>query len=202
MIGKTNVKVKPNKRVIIDYVEYIESTGTQYIDTGVIPNQDTSIEIKFENTKDNTWLFGTRTSNSSSDMFALYLSSLSGGSMWFMYGTAGNLYTTNINMTGVHTIKTNKEKLYIDDNLKITREVATFTSPKSLKLLTCDTNGTINSANFVGKIHYYKIYDGDILVRDFRTAKDNTGVYCLYDEVEKRYYYNQGTGEFLGGASI
>ena len=32
---------------INDYqvVEYIESTGTQYIDTGFIPNQDTSIEL-------------------------------------------------------------------------------------------------------------------------------------------------------------
>ena len=27
------------------YVEYLESTGTQYIDTGFIPNQDTGIDI-------------------------------------------------------------------------------------------------------------------------------------------------------------
>ena len=36
MVGKTNVKVKPNEKIKIDYVEYIQSTGTQYIDTGLI----------------------------------------------------------------------------------------------------------------------------------------------------------------------
>ena len=40
MLGKTNVKVKPNKKV--NYVEYIESTGTQYIDTGI----PASIDLK------------------------------------------------------------------------------------------------------------------------------------------------------------
>lgn len=42
MIGITNVKIKPNKK--IEFVEHIESTGTQCIDTG-IPTQIDSTQI-------------------------------------------------------------------------------------------------------------------------------------------------------------
>jgi hypothetical protein len=35
------------KSVSINFVDYLESTGTQYIDTGIKPTSDMSMEIKF-----------------------------------------------------------------------------------------------------------------------------------------------------------
>ena len=76
MLGKTNVKVKPNKRISIDYVDYIESTGTQYIDTGYIPNDNITVEIRTStklNSNNSRSLFGSRNSTSSlTNRFALF----------------------------------------------------------------------------------------------------------------------------------
>ena len=45
--------------------EYIESSGTQYIDTGFKPNQDTRVVMKTQLTADasTSWVFGARNSN-------------------------------------------------------------------------------------------------------------------------------------------
>lgn len=49
------------------------------------------------------------------------------------------------------------------------------------------------------KIYSCKIYDNGVLMRDFWLCYDPDGVACLYDKVEKKYYYNAGTGEFIAG---
>ena len=47
------------------------------------------------------------------------------------------------------------------------------------------------------KLYWMKIYENDVLVRDLWPCYDPDGVLCLYDKVEKKYYYNAGTGEFI-----
>ena len=49
----------------------------------------------------------------------------------------------------------------------------------------------------IGGIKYYKIYVNDELVRDYIPVLDKQGIPALYDKVQQKYYYNQGTGEFL-----
>ena len=49
------------------------------------------------------------------------------------------------------------------------------------------------------KIYSVKIYDGDQIVRDYIPVINNNKTSCLYDRIEKKCYYNQGTGEFLYG---
>lgn len=46
------------------------------------------------------------------------------------------------------------------------------------------------------KLYWMKIYENDVLVRDMWPCYDPDGVLCLYDKVEKKYYYNAGSGEF------
>ena len=43
------------------------------------------------------------------------------------------------------------------------------------------------------------MYDNGVLIRDFRPCLDPDGVACLYDKVEKKYYHNAGSGEFIAG---
>ena len=59
-------------------------------------------------------------------------------------------------------------------------------------ILGCN-NASWNGYIALGK---FKIYQNDILVRDFRPCLDTEGVPCMYDEVSKQYFYNQGTGTF------
>jgi hypothetical protein len=41
--------------------------------------------------------------------------------------------------------------------------------------------------------------DNGVLVRDMWPCYDPDGVACLYDKVEKKYYYNAGSGAFTAG---
>ena len=56
---------------------------------------------------------------------------------------------------------------------------------------------TSNYSKF--KLYYFKIYDNDILVRDYVPVLDKNDRPCLFDKVSKTCFYNQGTGEFLYG---
>ena len=52
------------------------------------------------------------------------------------------------------------------------------------------------------RLFYFKIYDNDILVRDFIPILDKNGTPCMYDKVEGKFYYNAGTGQFIAGPVI
>ena len=66
-------------------------------------------------------------------------------------------------------------------------------------LFNADVNNSDDYSGYSGKIYYCQIYDNGTLVRDFWPCYDPDGVACLYDKVEKKYYYNAGTGAFTAG---
>ena len=201
MLGKTNVKVKPNKKV--DYVEYIESTGTQYIDTGIVPKSTTRMEIKLKYND----LNGNQTmgwgSGSSQEAFHLgfigvYEEFIVSVSSNYSFGFSGVPKDE-----AIHTfdLKSGSQKIdgvqFGTDTIGNTASVG-----QTLFLFALYAEWVTSRATDFCKcnLYYCKLYDGDTLVRDFKPVKDGAGIYCLYDEVEKRYYYNQGSGSFTGGA--
>lgn len=208
MLGKTNVKVKPNKKV--EYVEYIESTGTQYIDTGIVPNDNITVEIKTSTKLDSNnfnGFFGGELSSAANTqgIFVLRYGDMDGSIYCsFQYGIyiitptkISSYVTSDVPVT----LKFGKAGLFIDDTQVISAFSNTLLGATyNMFLCAINTDGSARGY-YAGKIYYCKIYDGDTLIRDFKPAKDGAGVYCLYETVEKRYYYNQGTGEFVGGVA-
>ena len=49
------------------------------------------------------------------------------------------------------------------------------------------------------KLYSCAIYDNGIKIRDFKPCLDANGVPCLYDLISKTAFYNQGTGSFTWG---
>ena len=184
-------------------VEYLESTGTQYIDTGIIPNQDTRLVIKFLSTPSaNQSLFGARkkyeTNNYS--FWTRVDETLTRDS----YGSNSHINWDIIDFSQGAIIDKNKKDITIIMNLgeKYFQErtyTQTFNCGVNLYLGTTNNNGSTMNF-FVGKIYYCKIWDNDTLVRDFlpiiSTEEGHIGEACLFDTVENKYYYNQGTGKF------
>lgn len=200
MLGKTNVKIKPNKIINVDYVEYLKSTGTQYINTGVKPTQDTRVEIKFLQTTKDEFVYGSRTSSSSSDKHCYNHSSTTAiyPQFYDFFSKIEKSYSFN----EIYTLKNGKEGFYLNDTLITTYTYSNFASDLSMYLFGLNSNNSLESRTLVGNIYYCKIYENDVLIRDFKPCKNGAGEYCMYDEVEKKYYYNQGSGTFIGGASI
>lgn len=206
MLGKTNVKVKPNKKKpLIDYVEYIESTGTQWIDTGYNANSSTNIVLDYEFLSGESGRYipvmAHRFTNGQK-MFGIWVNQVD-YKIAIIFGTVDTGGIANTNARGRHVYSNIGNKFYIDGELIKEISTSAFNCDGSLPIFALKTAiSTYETRNSQGRLYNMKIYEDGVLIRDFRPAKDGAGVYCLYDEVEKRYFYNQGTGSFLGGASV
>lgn len=188
-------------------VEYIESSGTQFIDTGFVPNNNTEIMLVFKNNDATTGnyncIFGTRTSASNDNTFALWIDpNRRFGAFYVAVGTGQSLtlFPTSINAMTKHTA-TMKGNVAEIDSVSITCPAVSSSPAYSFYIGACNTAGT---ADYFSKILLYesKIYDNEILVRDFvpcyRKADNVAG---LYDLVNNVFYTNAGSGVFAVGTN-
>lgn len=186
-------------------VEYIQSSGTQYIDTGFKPNQDTRvvIETQFIGAPDSggSAVFGTRTGAGNAEFSVFYMPS----QMFIGYANAykfADWAYANARLT----IDTNKNVTTVTDgshNAPVTQTYSSFTAANNLYICTCINNGTpyTGATAFTGKIYSCKIYDNGTLVRDFVPCKSSSGAIGLYDLVNSAFYTNAGSGAFTAGAA-
>lgn len=186
-------------------LEYIESTGTQYIDTRYKSSNNIKIEatIKWTTQTDN-WavFFGTTdVENSSNGILArIYYLVSTNFNPWFLNANYDERQiTTTINTW--HDIKLQKNVISLDStNYSIS---TTGTAYQGNIFLFAGNNSGNVWRNSKMSLKSLKIYDNDILVRDFYPAKrDSDGVLGLYDIVNDIFYTNAGTGTFVAGAEI
>ena len=199
---------------------YLESTGIQYIDTGYKPNSNTKIELEYlpsPNYSGFMTIYGTQNNQSSGRFYGL----VSGTPYYLQVNFSNNNSPTvwGFNKDGTSITGGNgtfspvlqRVKLSVDkSSVKIESQEYSNTYDMTgystwgnevdcnhnLTIFARSTAGVVSN-NFSGKIYYFKIYDNDNLVRDFIPVLDRSGRPCLLDKVENKYYYNQGTGEFL-----
>lgn len=196
--GTFNYKKKDSQNMQLTKVSYIESTGTQYIDTGVKPSNSTKVDIKFMYNSLNGFVYGSRTSSSGSDAHEFIINA--SGLVFPQFDGQHNEISSSYNKIGEEYILSNSQSgAYINGNLIKSYNTATFSSKHSMFLFGLNQNGTVEYRKFIGRLYYCKIYNGDTLVRDFVPVIDGSNIACLYDRVEKKCYYNAGTGTFSYG---
>lgn len=189
-------------------LEYIQSSGTQYIDTGFKPNQNTRLILDFENTGDYSSmttglcpLFGARNASaaSSAAAFALWIGSKSYPHYGNVAYNASGDFTLNINARLTYVM--NKNVVSIGSEV-ITCSSVNFTTNYNLCLLTINNYGTIETRRASGKLWSARIYDNGTLVRDFVPCKNVSGTVGLYDVVNGAFYENKGSGTFTAGTEL
>lgn len=190
-------------------LEYLTFNGSQFINTGFMPKSTSRIqlEVDLEDMGDKlVTLFGGRTS--------LTVASFS---MWRMsstiirwdYGTRQTSITFPTTV-GKFVIDADKNTVTINST-KRSVTAQTFTSNTPLRISSNYTTGgsQYNDENyndlrrFSGDLYYFKIYDNDVLVRDFIPAKRKSdGTLGLYDLVTDVFYTNDGFGMFTSGPEV
>lgn len=175
-------------------LEYIESTGTQYINTGFNPNQNTRVDIDAELTAFTTYptVFGCRKNNT--NLFWVFASR--SNTVEFGFGTFRQL--ANKTILKRTFISAQKNVLFVDGNATITATSDDFISEWPLYLFCCNSNRNPQyRANM--KLYSCQIYDDGVLVRNFIPCKSASGVIGLWDSVNEAFYKNAGNDEFTAG---
>ena len=177
-------------------VSFLQSSGSQYIDTGRKLTQDSDITIDFSivgEIKRNAGIFGSRQSASKNNLTLFQTTQ--------PYAFTGDFseyqkhrFTTNSSLERTK-IRMNKSGVWVNDILKKSwSDVADFETP---------TNGLIfdvGNNNWSGNKAVMRLYsytDGD--AQQLVPCLDANGVPCLYDLIGKTALYNQGTGAFTWG---
>lgn len=184
-------------------LNYIESTGAQYIDTQVSGELPVSVSLKMRS--------GSGMSSADAVMCGMYQGS-SGCMPVYLYqgkwvvsvgsvtdiSPAGYLsdntdYVVDVNMT------TNSYEMKVNGASILNGSISGGGNTNTLYLFARHDGNGVATRIAKGRIYYCRIYKGPTLVRDFVPAIDPNGEVCLYDKVEGKYHYNAGSGKFIGG---
>lgn len=173
-------------------LEYIESSGTQYIDTGFKPNQNSRITLRLAHTDTAaSYLFSASEAN---PLFGLcYV-----GGYYAEYGSMQKQFSADLST--VTTIDVNNS-FFVVGSQSFATAVADFTAPSNLFLF-CGNNGGSPNLHASLKLYSCQIYDNGTLVHNFVPCKNVSGAVGLYDTVEGQFYANAGTGTFTAGPEI
>jgi hypothetical protein len=167
---------------------YIQSNGTQFIKTGLFPNQNYGVEVVYQTTSANAncGLAGCDKAWGSNG-FALFHLGLEYGN-----NKKSDLTTNDGKM---HTLSLDRGVAKLDGN-QIWSVSGTFTTAYEMYIFATNRAGAVNQP-FVGKIYSCKVWDNGTLIRDYIPVLDWDNVPCLYDKVTRKLYYNAGTGSFI-----
>lgn len=190
------------KQVNYKVLDYIESTGMQYIDTNIKPTNTIKTDFKYMYKPASTgnafaFVYGSRTSVSSNDIHSFYDNT---GLFYCGFGSANTSVNNNHNFNVVQTVQNGADGCYFNGTRLTTYSAYTFTSKLNMYLFGCNQNGQLDSRTLTGRIYYFKIFDNGILVRDFVPVKTDLNEICLFDKVTKQCFKNQGTGSFVAGS--
>ena len=177
-------------------VDYLQSSGTQWIDTGYRYGASSDVEIKFDVSAGA--LLGAQDSDDRKHKFA---AAVSGNSLWIIRNAAVAFDISG--MTKPLILKNTGALFKLTDSTGIEKtETANDTgyigSQLSLYLFARhDPTGVTNMSK--SQIYYCRFYENSELVCDMRPCLDADGVPCMYDLIRQQTLYNQGTGSFTWG---
>lgn len=190
-------------------IDYIESTGTQYINTSFTPKGSSRIVMDCELTdvSKTSCFFCARNRASSTDSMSNTSFLINGQYRRDYYGTSKST-TASYAANQRFIVDANKETVTYGSDYTLSF-TSTSTSPPMPCILMASaalgtTSGSVSSlANYASmKLYSCQIYDNGILVRDFVPCKTDSGELGLYDNIDSRFYANAGTGTFIAGADV
>ena len=198
----------PKARLPHEYqeVEYIESTGTQWIDSWYIPKSTSWFEMKFRNISAiNTYrtLIWTRTDTSTAAFWIWWMNS-----KCYMEMSPANIEYTRSDgwfNTGIDYEMSFLNKTLIC-NWETFQSWTNFTQDSARNLYIFSWNSNWQAQPFeaaASRMYYLKLYEWENLVRDFVPCyRVSDWAAWLYDLVEWKFYTNAWTWTFTKWAPV
>lgn len=192
----------------IHYVDYLESTGTQYINTGLLSTASSTVDTEFDFTSmesgaaNNVGVFGGRNTTTANTFTFFKIASATPQYFRFDYNGQPKVATASdmtwntsskyrFQYNGTNCVTTNTTT---GESVVLTRSPGSTFTQYPIHLFAVNTAGTIGQ-HLSGRIYYYKYSDGTKSV-DMVPAIDENGVGYMLDRVSHTIYDNAGTGAF------
>lgn len=192
--------------------EYIEATGTQWIDTDkvVYANEDLLLDYELQSMVGNQVIMGWRYEGiytTTSQCYINYNVSITAPFMVLFFGTSADRSNGVEIMSGVRVrleVSTRSKKIFIDGVATDGKYDETFTLPYDGEkgsvfnnYLFALNNKGVASATSEVRIYEYSLKDhtGNY-TQHLIPILDPNGTPCFYNTVSKKFHYNQGTDTF------
>ena len=175
-------------------IEYLESSGTQWIDTGIIPDGNTIVQFKFVN----LYITG--------DVIIGYFTNDTND--WRLFNNASTCYFDMPNdrrIAGGNIYENTQYELELGNYYVKDLDTGVNIVSGNATIYTGISSITLNNYNNVSysknRWYYVKIYSGSVLVLDLIPVRIGQIGY-MYDKVSKQLFSNAGTGEFILGLDV
>lgn len=190
-------------------VEYIEGTGTQWIDADITFKQNSSFDVRFYCTN-----FPPNVGTARSHVIGLHDGSnryrlrIINPTVYFLYGNSSALYwnlSVNVKNKIVDFHYSIDEFICIIDGTTYTKTPeSSYTFVQSNNTIKLFNEPSVNGEQiFEGRFYFFKLKEGNTLVRNmipcYRISDNEIG---MYDTVNDVFYTNQGTGTFVKGPNV
>ena len=172
-------------------VEYLQSTGTQYINMGIsVPHASEKTIVEFapmDVGNDNaicghaapTWSWATNVSMVLNSNILV-----------------GNTTVPSVSLNVFCKFEYTKTYAKINDGTAVSLQNLSYTDGYNNTLFYASTKYGKH------KVKSYKLYNGSTLVRDLVPCTNASGVAGMYDLVNSKFYTNAGSGAFTVGAPV
>lgn len=166
-------------------VPCIRFTGDQIVDTGIICNQNTKIRIIFMRDDDaSMYMYGVASAGNTASVTA-YLTS-SGGSWRFGNKNATKVIATNEEL--VQTAVVSKTGIVMANSNSTFSGVANFETVGTMLVGSCrNADGTVGSAQFIGRIVGLEMWDGAQVLKLCPVMRKD-GVYGFKDDIKGNFH--------------
>lgn len=164
--------------------EYIQFNGNQWIDTGVVGNQDTQINVGFVwESSTQRHLFGC----ASSDNTASITSYMNGSWRFGNKSTSKNFSTKNAMIP--YSALVNNTTISTTNSTAAISDVNAFETVGTLLVGACrDSDGTLPNVGFIGKVFFFYLWQAGQIVRKLVPVVNEGGQYRFYDMISKTFF--------------
>ena len=177
-------------------VEYLESTGTQWIDTGIALSNASLADI--------TWM--VEVMNFNDGCMGVYGQSQTASMYFNLYANKfymRNMRTSGGNFAGVsgfNTIRFSGGTSYLNGTA-VETDIPLNTNPTNNMFLFAYNRSNAAQGFCKARVSSFTVKVGDVLIADFIPVRVG-GVGYMYDRVSKHLFGNQGSGNFIVGPDV
>ncbi len=179
-------------------VEYIESSGTQYFNTGYYANGNSQFEFDITYKTNSGVVFGAYNSGWATG-YGYYHNNTSNYYEYIHYYSNNSInYRGSTNTT--QSIVIDKGYVYINNALIHSETLKTIVLSYPTYILAGNWVGSRAEQPISAKLYFFKIKENDLLVHNYIPCyRKSDDVIGMYDLIEEEFITNAGTGVFTKG---